>query len=1270
MSTRPLSTVGPAAPVPGRNHPERAAEPAPVVQSTTETPWAPAPGRSTIDLTEVASQYVWRALIDSPVSLSKPFGTGSDTLTVSLDQSVKSPAQQSAHQDAFQAEQVKKGNAVAWVSTGGAMKGQAANDAGSLGGEFSFALERPFVHRPNALEVARLAQELAANNTTGLPLTASKARALEQGSRFVLRGSVNGAYSSDGATVDASANGKLGIEAAATWTGKDKVEATLTFHRQAATTGSATNAEHGAGWRASSERTHTVRVAIDLSTQRGQNAWAALMRLQPEALAHLAKGGDGVRLMQDTTTRASAGGGHLETTGTAGTARIEGSARNTTHADGSTTRERSGEVSVAPNVGPQGTLDLEAGGSSTVREFPDGRRTVSGTLTGRIDASVETAEGDRELSGRGSKTRSWTLDVPASARGQAVEPPLSSARARQLPPQSRFQLSLDSRASFEAGASAGAVDEPQASLTASGMRNRQVSLTVDRPAGADLVKVKVTQRGEVEHTQGGKLTHPEGGLGIGFERATRVVQSETGAIELDLSKADDQVIYDELVRGELSGLARRAPLEVAKFKNVKASVDFSLAPNPYVTAAAQLRREVYDDADWRSSDASRRKVSADAKARGSTVEWVEEKGVLELSGRVPKVPVDGPFSISFSAGQSLEYTVDRPRFDGQTQGSRLPPLEVADALAMPVGSRVTMAGTGKRQVGLAAGTATVGASVSVSGGVATERVVRTSAEFLGEGKVKVTVDDDAKDSLTSLRLVAQAGVVLPFESATSLAGKLLSKATGIDALDDPAIRLEAEASRATRTDRDLAITLDLKVPEEAEAYRELMLGNSTKALALKRGTASLQTETRDRARLGVSGLGVTVGASSERTSRARVQVADGNVAATNTELATKDSSFFAQRRAVKFEAVSRHQLGQLGDRTLEALAQTSEGKLDDTYFRLTASTSQAFTSTQRLNHTRALAAGLGLTPDGEVKVEEDNERGMSAMLGSLNRFGKTDSALDVLVSKRGVERVRERSETDAEAAYASFFTLATGRTPSWAGPDAAKAKEFLDTYLSAPNDETSSYKSWAAGQYYSTFKRRLTDDLEAYQGLVSFKKLHSRMQNNPDAREWSRAFADHGSEVGSDMFASVHAFNALAGADSVFVNAMTMSGRTVKLKWKPRTEASVHASLPPAPPPTVAAVVPPPAPVAAPSVPPRAQRTPPPALDVASFTSAGAVRRAAAQRASAVVLASVEDRLAFGGLDASATQQLRDSLASLGPPESLDKELRERFETVLKLLSA
>lgn len=1239
-------------------------------------------------LTGALKEQAWRLLVGGPIKLDHTFEGDRGVLKVQLDQTVKTFASQTVVQDELQKVEASRGNALEWLQTGGTLTGDVSGAAASARLSGRFELERPFVHPQGSLDPARLARELARNNTSGLPLSAAKAEGLEPGSRFALSLELSADAARSRLGHELKGQGSVTAELDARWVAPHVVEATVTFRTAASARGNWADAgnETTAGWNAGRDARQVRKVRVDLSTPEGHKAWAALLGARPGALDTLAAQGGGVTsLPGGERSGALEAGGTVTRSTDEGSATVGASGRNAT-LDGATTRERRGNLGVRPEVGPDGTVSAEGSISRTTTRRADGSRQVEGVVATGLNLEARETDATRKTLGYAADRRkTWRLDLPASAR-EAPEPApaLDAEAARKLPPGSTFVFEAVGSVGVNASAArALALDvEVSSALT----RQGTTEITVERGAEPDLVKLSLTVTGaDGQRHQAALKGESEGRTGsLNAEHSGRIERTQTGTVELNLASAEDRAVYDAVFHGDLGPLVARQPAAAPETVWLsERSMELTLAPNPLIGASVSLTRQEYGASEWRGANSDvKRSMRELAEQTGKSLSWVEDRGALELSARAPRQPLGAaPLPFSFTAGQTLDYSMERPRIDGVVQGPLAPPLDAKRALATPQGVTFRLHGTDTLAGSVQGSAESPGASVSLSAGGERTRRAEVSATFLGEGKVKLSSSRGTSTAVTYAKLLARAGIVLPFESADSLEAKVLDRLAGGGLLDDPTLRLEAKLDSTSGTTTSHELTLDLNRPGHAAAYEAFVLGDPKPALALEHSASTLTRDTSSGGAARLSGLGRTLASvETRRADSARVEVsgegAERKVESSTRSTFQKTAQLLKRNQVVDFEAVSRRTLETVhgvDPKVLERLVHGSArvaGKNEDTFFRLTASATGALTSEERLAKTRELGKSLNLPPDGEQRAEEDPRRGAAALLGRLTRYGRTDLKLEVLVNRGGIDAFRAAPEGRALEAYADFVTQTRGQRPEWAGPRGEQARALLDDWLanegSLGDDQGTHVRQWAENRYYATFKRRLSDDVDEYRGARAFTRLQARVKASDDSAEWSRAFADHGAQVGFDFYGTASAFNVLAGADNVYVRDFAMTGNTVRLKYADRNEQTIKAAAAAA----TAPLTPTPLAPAAPVAPSTRVRASPEPVDFARLGSAAEVRALAQLRAATVVIDHAEDLLdTVGNPDAEVSARLAASLASLGPLEELPAPLRERAAAIAKAIA-
>ena len=276
-------------------------------------------------LSAALRERVWKLLKGKSktaenVLWGEAFGKG---LKIQVAQEAAGYFSSTSAQDKLKTQQATRGNDVEWIRTSGLL----SFDSGDLGGArdptfsetaafrtttgltvkggVTYELDRAFVYRKGRKEPLRLAQEMAKNNTVGLPLTAGLASDVEQGGRFKLIANASLDASTkreitDGETdreakLKLAASGK--IESVFEWTEPNKLEVTVTTSHDVEADAEGSTSDRGKGTsaaanlKAKTQRTRQQLFKIDLTTEAGKKAYDLLIQQRRGAAAKLAAGG-------------------------------------------------------------------------------------------------------------------------------------------------------------------------------------------------------------------------------------------------------------------------------------------------------------------------------------------------------------------------------------------------------------------------------------------------------------------------------------------------------------------------------------------------------------------------------------------------------------------------------------------------------------------------------------------------------------------------------------------------------------------------------------------------------------------------------------------------------------------------------------------------------------------------------------------------------------------------------------------------------------------
>jgi hypothetical protein len=196
----------------------------------------------------------------------------------------------------------------------------------------------------------------------------------------------------------------------------------------------------------------------------------------------------------------------------------------------------------------------------------------------------------------------------------------------------------------------------------------------------------------------------------------------------------------------------------------------------------------------------------------------------------------------------------------------------------------------------------------------------------------------------------------------------------------------------------------------------------------------------------------------------------------------------------------------------------------------------------------ALGESLGAAPVRPVKAEADDKRGIKKIFGSAARHGTTHTEIELFVTQKGIDDLRQKSGADGAMAYARYLTSIAGKTPSWAGPKAAEAKAMIAEWDDKRMDQSAAEEVRTA--YWSKFKRNIWEDAESLGSAQAIARAIDGMGKSGDPVQWNKMFADLGKHMNVDITGAVAAINDLVGADEILVHRLAVKGRSVDIEMK------------------------------------------------------------------------------------------------------------------------
>ncbi len=1193
---------------PAENASSPAAVPVDAAQST-----APTKPGSLGKLWREVRKLTFDLLKDQKIDQDEQFELGEfTTLGLSLKGIFKDTAGGNWDRLAFERAQDKTKD-VLWLDTQGAISAASKyeGDDSSVVSKsaFSFSLLRPHVFTKKDPDALAAAKDLVAGMYK-LPLKASGAAALQQGSAFTLKADAE--LDADGTlsfgTVKAGADADLEIEVRR----RDGHTVDVSYERgvdvqvalQAKDLADGT-VDASLGFEGSRELDDTYR--LDLSSESGKKAYNALLSLKADRVRQMVEQGlPGVEHLRDDDGRSVEVSAALD---------YKPSAQLDADLQASWSSERQGdEVSTQTEGRATATIKPEDSDvSATVRAFgertrePDERsldvgggidvkKPLSESTDLRLSAEVERGHSvddrwDRETrSGRlahggvlstklqTSTGKPWTLGFNADVeveyelvtpKGKEVSLPLTGTQMRRAPEGTRFTLSGTGATGATAQRALQRVD-----LSADVKVEGDIEVTAWRQPG-DAVKVRL----DVERARqfNSRVRYAEDqsepSFAASFEHKVQRGAERSATFNLSLSKPAHRRAYDALLKGDMGpalALTQQPSPEWIKQTGNSQAFKLDASLTTWFDAGLELARRDIDPSDGRVRwNKERLAFTNDALGEGKKVRWIEGEGAFapKLSF-TNSVPVGGALSLrhGFSAGQTLRYRALAPSVDGASAPLQ-PAMTPQDALRMPLGAEFELVGRGSVSgfggLGLGSEWATNGVSVAASASADHKQEIGRTWQLqvrrLPAQKVEVSVDKGSDRNLT-FELAARAGVQVDSEQLFGLESSveqlaLLGKVTDkLDSSLQKRLSLEFESSWSSGRSKSSAVTfeLDLSKPPAREAYLDLMRLNAKGALSLGEQVAD-------------HGLTVTSLRQTEETESARHMHLDAfGERLYLTDALRKDSTSIERWKGgstrtdrSSFREKYEGLLGREQDVHWEAVRVREQGDpVGKGYYRLRYSDEDPMTSKDELRDLLSLGKDLKAEPVRAPRIEK-GARGLKKLFGNWARHGSTKIDMDLFFTADSVQSIRNYDGASALQVYGEVAARRAHDSPyGWAQPQTRdKAIALMKEYQELQADPFSDRDTQDAERSVEVAYWRLTgnemwEDRDAYEAAEAFASMVQRMHTSDDPAQWNRAFADMGQAMSFDFYDAVATMQKMSEGEDILVHNLRMKGRAVDIEMK------------------------------------------------------------------------------------------------------------------------